>query len=55
MEVNQSLSSNPRLLQQMGDSSGYIAIIQPKHTDNDTVVQGLMTNEEYIKQRGKQQ
>lgn len=51
IEVNQRLVTNPELLRTNTNTDGYLAIVSPKLSEYEDVVQSLMKEEEFEKLR----
>ncbi|KAI1243210.1 hypothetical protein IHE44_0000798 [Lamprotornis superbus] len=47
IEVNESILSNPALLQEKPSTEGYIAVVLPKFEESKSITQGLLTQKEY--------
>ncbi|KAL8194178.1 UNVERIFIED_CONTAM: hypothetical protein K2H54_002383 [Gekko kuhli] len=47
IEVNESILSNPSLLQQKPFTDGYIAVVLPKFEESKSITRGLLTRKEY--------
>ncbi len=46
-ELNTRLLTNPALLTQQPTSAGYLAVVQPKHTEASTALRRLITEAQY--------
>nr|CAB3219661.1 protein Simiate-like [Phallusia mammillata] len=55
VEMNERLLSKPKLLQSKTETEGYVAIVMPKLEEANHTMDGLLTAEDYLQYRLKQE